>query len=331
MISTLCKAASFVHVNKYFSTCDTKTTKVGEVEERFIQHISEFGYSYGTQEEYSFRLSLFTEVDAELAKINKKNTSFTVGHNFFSTLTKAEQKKRFGRKPNTEVNSVIMLKEKTAVTAIDWREKGAVNPVQDQGQCGSCWAFSATAAMEGAHFIKTGTLLKHSEQQFVDCVKLSAGCNGGLEIRAFEYAMTNPQELETSYPYTAKTGKCSADTSKEIVRVTGYANVAPKSVDELKNALANQPTCVAVDASDNQFMYYTGGILDTKTCGGANPNLDHAITAVGYGTENGKGYFIVRNSWTATWGEAGYIRMSSDVGGNGVCGVLMDASRPITD
>ena len=251
-------------------------------------------------------------------------------------MTKAEQKKRFGRMPNTKVNTDIMIEEEITVTtqpvSIDWRDLGGVNPVQDQGQCGSCWAFSATAVMEGAHFVKTGKLLKLSEQQFVDCVWYASGCNGGYEKMAFEYAMYNPQELETSYPYTATTNKCSADTTKEIVKVTyKIISVVPQSVELLKDAIIAQPTAVAVDASDSQFMYYTGGILNTTTCGGATPDLNHAITAVGYGIENGEKYFIVRNSWSASWGEAGYIRIATAVHGNGVCGILMDASRVTTD
>ena len=228
-----------------------------------------------------------------------------------------------------------MVEEETSViqpVAIDWRDLGAVNPVQDQGQCNSAWAFSATAVIEGAHFIKTGKLLKLSEQQFVDCDMFSNGCGGGNEIKAFQYAKKNPQELETSYPYKAAPYFCTADTTKEIVKVTNpIIKVIPMSVELLKDALAVQPTAVAVDASDSQFLYYTGGILNTTTCGGATPDLNHSITAVGYGSENGVGYFIVRNSWSASWGEAGYIRMATAVQGNGVCGILMDASRVTTD
>jgi len=251
----------------------------------------------------------------------------------FSTLTDFEKKKRMGRKPNnTNMNATIF--DETNLDSIDWRQKGAVNKVQDQGQCGSCWAFSATAAMEGAHFVATGKLLKLSEQQFVSCDPQSDGCDGGLEVYAFDYAKKNPQELETDYPYksgSGRTGKCTADKAKEIVTAESYAVVKPKSVDQLKAALAKGPTCVSVDAEDNQFMFYKGGILSSTTCGGKNPDLDHAITAVGFGSENGKGYFIVRNSWGTSWGESGYIRMSSDVGGNGVCGVLMDSSIPTSN
>jgi len=212
--------------------------------------------------------------------------------------------------------------------AIDWRTKGAVNPVQDQGQCGSCWAFSSTAAMEGAHFIKTGSLLKLSEQELVDCDPQSEGCNGGLEIYAFAYLKTHGQELETDYKYTARTQTCKYAATKGKVHSTKSTHVADKSAAALKAAVFAQPTCISVCAEDNQFMYYTKGILNTKTC---CTSLDHAVTAVGYGTENGQNYFIVRNSWNTNWGEQGYIRMSADVGGSGVCGMLLDSNFPTAD
>lgn len=204
-----------------------------------------------------------------------------------------------GKKEPIEHDSVTELSTTNLSTSVDWRTKGAVNPVQDQGQCGSCWAFSSTAAMEGEHFLKTGKLLKLSEQQFVDCDPKSEGCNGGLEAYAFQYAKKNPQELETDYKYTARTGRCKADSAKEIVKATSYTAVPKKSDKQLKAAIDMQPTCVSVDA-ETDFQFYSGGILNAKNCG---TDLDHAVTAVGYGSENGKEYYIVRNSWGSSWGE----------------------------
>ena len=146
---------------------------------------------------------------------------------------------------------------------------------------------------------------------------------------AFEYAKKNPQELETSYPYTARTGrKCKADVSKEVVKATSYTAVPKRSDKQLKAAIDAQPTCVSVEA-DTDFQYYTSGILNAKNCG---TNLDHAVTAVGYGADaSGNEYYIVRNSWGASWGEDGYIRMAAGVNGSGVCGVLLDSTRPTTN
>lgn len=182
--------------------------------------------------------------------------------------------------------------------------------------------------MEGAHFINKGELVKLSESQLVDCDKTSSGCNGGLEIWAFDYAKSNAIEFEKTYPYVAKTKKCKAKKSKGQVNAESHKQVTPKSVEALKSAVQAGPTCVSVDAANQYFQGYTGGILNTTKCG---HNLDHAVTAVGYGNDKGVEYLIVRNSWTADWGEEGYIRMSLEVGGNGVCGVLLDSNTVKTN
>ena len=235
-----------------------------------------------------------------------------------------------GKKPSTVagIEQDVAPTDVAAATSIDWRSKGAVNPVQNQGQCGSCWAFSSTAAMEGDHFIKTGKLLKLSEQNLVDCDPQSDGCNGGLEMYAFEYLKNHPQELETSYRYRGRTRHCKYKASKGVVTAESYVHVPKKSVSALMSALEVQPVCVSVDAGGAAFQSYKSGILNSTTCG---TDLDHAVTAVGYGVESGVKFVIVRNSWTANWGEHGYIRMSLEVTGNGVCGVLLDSTRPTTN
>jgi len=177
MLNTVCKALAGAGI-----TCSTSDVE-GGVQTRFMDHVANYGISYGTQEEYNFRMTIFAEKDAEYNKINAEATNtFVVGHNMFSTMTQDEAKRMMGRLPNTVTLEEESFDE-TAVQAaqVDWRKKGAVNPVQNQGQCGSCWAFSSTAAMEGAHFIKSGSLLKLAESQLVDCDKTDSGCNGGLE------------------------------------------------------------------------------------------------------------------------------------------------------
>jgi len=303
------------------------------MEAKFIEHIAFHSLSFGTVEEYKYRLNVFAAKDAEYEAINNSEEhTFKVAHNKFSTLTHDEYKKMMGRKgQNVEAKGSRVEKQNGVEgVTVDWRTKGAVNPVQDQGQCGSCWAFSSTAAMEGAHFITTGTLLKLSESQFVDCDTQSSGCNGGLEMWAFDYAEQTALELEVDYPYVARTESCKATAAKEAkgVTVAAYQHVPKDSVSALKSAIDAGPTCVSVDAANNYFQGYTSGILNTTSCG---TNLDHAITAVGYGTESGQGYFIVRNSWGSSWGESGYIRISSDVTGDGVCGILMDNTAVQTD
>jgi len=270
------------------------------------------------------------KTDAELKKINADTSNtFVVDHNMFSTMTESEKKRRFGRLPVTKAPEGTVYENDTPLTVgIDWRQKGAVNPVQDQGNCGSCWAFSTTAAVEGNHKIASGTLLKLSESQLVDCDTNDSGCNGGYEPRAMAYLQTHPQELESDYPYHARKGTCSYAATKGKVKVTAVNHIANKNAAAMKASIEKGPTCVGINASDSRFQNYKTGILNVTNC---SASQDHAITAVGWGQENGQNYFLIRNSWGTSWGMSGYIKVSADVGGAGVCGVLMDASRPTTN
>jgi len=312
-------------------TCTVQQPSLDVVRDNFMKHISEYGISYGTKEEFEFRFQIYLENDKIINELNAEPNSFLVGHNLFSTMTKSEYNKYKGKRPaiNDENAEVEELDTSVMANEVDWRTKGVVNPVQNQASCGSCWAFSSIAAMESSHAIQTGELLKLSEQQFVDCSKGgNEGCNGGLEVWAFQYAEKTKIELESDYGYTGRDGKCKAKKAKETVGVKKYSVVPKKSVAQIKAAVDKQPTCVSVDASGSVFQFYTKGIMDSKRCG---TDLDHAVTAVGYGNENGKEFLIVRNSWTASWGENGYFRIAIDKDGDGVCGILMDSSRPTTD
>jgi C1A family cysteine protease len=185
--------------------------------------MNEHGLSYGTKQEFEFRFNLFKQADQEINEINASQNDYVLGHNKFSTMTEDESKRYRGRKPalNTTENQVE-LPEEGLSASVDWRAKGAVNKVQDQGQCGSCWAFSSVAALEGEHFLKTGKLIKLSESQLVDCDPKSSGCNGGLEIYAFQYTKKNGEELESDYPYRARTQRCKAKSSLEKVEALSY-------------------------------------------------------------------------------------------------------------
>lgn len=216
-----------------------------------------------------------------------------------------------------------------APASVDWRKEGYVTPVKDQGQCGSCWAFSAVAGLEGQHFKSTGKLVSLSEQNLVDCSGKygNQGCNGGLMDQAFEYIKANKGiDTEASYPYKAVDQKCKFNAKNVGATVTGYTDVTSGSEDDLVAAIASVgPISVAIDASHDSFQLYSSGIYNEPDC--SSTELDHGVTAVGYDTSADGDYYIVKNSWAATWGMDGYIQMSRNK--DNQCGIATSASYPL--
>jgi C1A family cysteine protease len=260
------------------------------------------------------------------------NSSWTMAVNKFADMTAREWSSKYlGLLNNTYANRTYSAVAPSALPAsVDWTEHGAVTPVKDQGQCGSCWAFSATGALEGAWFLKNGSLFNVSEQQLVDCstAQGNEGCNGGLMDDAFQYVVENGLTTDAAYPYTA-TGPnaCKAAGKAKVVTASGFTDVVPNSETALMSALTEQPVSVAVEADQGSFQFYSGGVM-TASCG---TQLDHGVLAVGYGTLGGKDYYKVKNSWGEDWGMKGYILLGrgSAFGAQGQCGIQMAASFPV--
>jgi C1A family cysteine protease len=211
----------------------------------------------------------------------------------------------------------------------DWREYDVVTTVKDQGTCGSCWSFSAVGALEGAWAISTNELYNFSEQQLMDCSRRygNMACNGGLMDKAFEYAIDNGMCTLEDVPYDAESELCTRSV-KNCEKV-GYFNncfkIPANNERILREAVYRSPVAVSIEADTRTFQFYESGILDSSNCG---TELDHGVLAVGYGVEDGKKYWIVKNSWGSDWGENGYIRIGRNDSeeSEGVCGIAKDAS-----
>ena len=307
-----------------FAATAAAASALNASEFQFMSFAAEHNKSYETVEEFQMRAALFAETEAFIQEHNTQNNNYTVGHNQFSDMTDMERKARLGfRAAENKDGNVVELDTTNLPESVDWRTAGAVNAIQDQGQCGSCWAFSATGSLEGAHFLATGNLLKFAEQQLVDCANTAAGylnfgCNGGMYGRAWNYWKTHDAILESDYAYTAKDGTCAYDsTPLTTIEVTNWSSVKTDDVAQTKAAVAQRPISIAIEADKLVFQQYSSGIFDNTKCG---TTMDHAVMLVGYGSENGQDYFILRNSWGTTWGEKGYMRIAA-VDGVGICGM----------
>ncbi|CAF3771865.1 unnamed protein product [Rotaria socialis] len=280
--------------------------------------------------------------EANLKTVNNHNLeadlgvhTYWLGMNKYGDLTVSEfvrmmngynvtmRAERTESRPEFTRNSNVALPD-----TVDWRDKGYVTGIKDQGQCGSCWAFSSTGALEGQHFKATGQLVSLSEQNLVDCSRKQGnmGCNGGLMDQAFEYIKENNGiDTEGSYPYEAIDNQCRFKTASVGATDTGFTDIKSQDEGSLQEAVATVgPISVAIDASHASFQLYKRGVYNEPLC--SPVRLDHGVLAVGYGTDSGNDYWLVKNSWGVGWGDSGYIKMTRNK--RNQCGIATAASYP---
>lgn len=304
-------------------------------EARFFEWMSEHSKSYETGQEFVERLENWALADDLIQTHNSEGGhTYILGHNAYSDMSPLEFRKHFKlgefarHMPAFGVKGEkVDISNVTVPDAIDWVEKKMVSEVKNQGQCGSCWAFSTTGSLESAYAIKNQKLVEFSEQQLVDCDKVDEGCNGGLMDNAFQFIKKNNGLCtESDYKYTARDGRCQTSCSNvEGSTVQSFVDV-DKTEEALLAAVAQQPVSVAIEADQASFQFYAGGVFTGK-CGN---KLDHGVLAVGFGEEDGNKFWKVKNSWGDSWGDNGYIKLVRGIKPNkgGQCGILLGASYP---
>ncbi|KAL5793678.1 hypothetical protein ACOSP7_002272 [Xanthoceras sorbifolium] len=300
------------------------------MEQRYERWLARYGREYGSGEEWQLRFQIYSSNVQFIDSINLQKLTFKLTDNQFADLTNEEFRSIYmGFRSMGQQGTGQCTKFQDLPTTVDWRKKGAVTPIKDQGQCGSCWAFSAVAAVEGINKIKTGQLLSLSEQELVDCDDTeNQGCRGGYMEKAFEFIKRNGGiTTENDYPYKGKDDACEeAKTQNHAVTISGYEAVPANNEASLQAAVARQPVSVAIDAGGYEFQLYSHGVYN----GYCGHQLNHGVTVVGYGEDSGKKYWLVKNSWGTSWGESGYVRIERDsLDIRGICGIAMEPSYPV--
>lgn len=292
----------------------------------FYQFLTTYNRVYDEQT-FNRRFEVFVDNYKYIDEMNKKENTFTLGLTPFADLTLDEFRlTHLGVRNTSDTVKTVCGEWKASANtppqSLDWRDKNIISPIKDQGQCGSCWAFAATETLESAYALLNGDLEILSPQELVDCDTTSYGCSGGYPDHALEYIIAHGLETEKEYPYTAQDGKCQEHDTQ--YKLSECFHVPVNDEQALMRASADAPLVVLIEADQRVFQLYTSGIIDARSCG---QNIDHAVQLVGYGTENDKDYWLVRNSWGASWGESGYVRLERNSGvSGGTCGILTGPS-----
>lgn len=308
-----------------------------ELDTKWGQFKTEYGKQYATWEEHERRMTWEANlqyIEKHNAEASERKHTFILGENEFADMTSEEFVSVMnGYRHNDVTAALCHLYVNNAELSdipdtVDWREQGYVTKVKNQGQCGSCWAFSVTGSLEGQNFKKTGKLVSLSEKNLMDCSRKEGnkGCDGGLMDLGFEYVIKNHGiDTEASYPYKPEDGKCKFNQTNIGAIEQGCKDIWKGSEKELQKAVANEgPISVGIDASHAFFQLYKSGVYYDELC--SSRKLDHGVLVVGYGNEQGQDYWIVKNSWGPKWGQEGYILMSRNRHNN--CGIASQASFP---
>lgn len=280
-----------------------------------------------------YRLKVWSDNIRFIQKHNADSThSHKLSANKFADLTQAEYSDLYlGYFAPSSRTGALFLEPSNVLLpdTVDWREQGYVTGVKNQKACGSCWSFSTTGSLEGQYFRKTGKLVSLSEQNLIDCSDSygNKGCDGGMMDYAFAYIKDNGGiDTEAYYPYRADSSACRYESAESGATLRDWVDITSEDESALQVAVATQgPISVAIDASHPSFQLYNSGVYSEPEC--SSSQLDHGVLVVGYGVEDGKKYWLVKNSWGSSWGEAGYIKMTR--GDNNQCGISTMASYPV--